>query len=64
MAYGKSLELAKIGPIKPEVVCICGLVWSKHLKKDGSILKKFETDFYKKHRPAGRMRGDTYTKKK
>jgi len=43
MASGKSLELAKIKAPKPSKVCICGMAWSDHLRKDGKgVLAKYK----------------------
>lgn len=41
MAHGKSLELAKIGPAKPKVKCLCGDIWDNHLRKDGQVMVKY-----------------------
>jgi hypothetical protein len=65
MASGKSLELAAIKPI-PQPLCICGVVWGDHFRKDGQPLAKYGgsewKNFLAKHRQAGARKGDTYQK--
>lgn len=40
MASGKSLELAQITRAAPDPLCICGELWSTHLRKDGQLLAR------------------------
>ena len=50
MASGKSLELREIKP-KPSWKCSCGGAWDDHLKKDGTVMKRYSDP--DKHTPMG-----------
>ena len=65
MASGKSLELAAIKP-QTKALCLCGVIWDDHFRKDGQPLAKYGgpewKKFLSKHRQAGARSGDTYQK--